>query len=46
MKTFNYIFASFMVAILMLSACEPNKELYEDLDAELKPFNKKIGKNI
>lgn len=42
MKTFNYIFASFMVAILMLSACEPNKELYEDLDAELKPFNKKI----
>ncbi len=31
-----------MVAILMLSACEPNKELYEDLDAELKPFNKTI----
>ncbi|MDD2279613.1 MAG: hypothetical protein PHD06_06985 [Bacteroidales bacterium] len=42
MKTFNYIFASLILALLMLSACEPNKELYEDLDAELKPYNEKI----
>lgn len=42
MKTVNYIFAGLILALLMLSACDPNKELYDDLDLLQEAYNEKI----
>ncbi|MDD2196424.1 MAG: hypothetical protein PHE03_05350 [Bacteroidales bacterium] len=42
MKTVNYIFAGFILALLMLTACNPNKELYEDLDSSIEPYSEKL----
>lgn len=42
MKTVNYIFAGFILAFLMLSACNPNEDLYDNLDSKQEPYNEKI----
>ena len=43
MKTTNKILIAFLAVMLTLTACDPNKELYEQLDAMQKPYNKAIS---
>lgn len=43
MKTINKILIGLLAAMLTLTACDPNKELYEQLDAMKKPHNKAIA---
>jgi hypothetical protein len=38
----NLILYSLLAGIMLISACDPNKELYEDLDTMKVPYNKSI----
>lgn len=38
----NLILYSMLAGIILISACDPNKDLYEDLDAMKVPYNKNI----
>lgn len=42
MKTLNKIVVGSLAAMLVFTACDPNEELYEQLDNLQEPYNKKI----
>jgi hypothetical protein len=42
MKTYNILKLSALFSIILLNSCEPNKELYKELDALREPLNKKV----
>jgi hypothetical protein len=46
MKTYNIYKVGILLAILFLAACDPNKELYQDLDDLQEPYNKAISDTV